>query len=108
MDPVGLHVCASLADAAVAAGPFAAVDLVQPAVHADQEHVQPIEQAGQLSAPGAVLDDVLDDQVVAGRRESRQAPVKAGEEPRAHRGLPRERPVGVAAGRQHPAGHELV
>ena len=53
--------CAALTDAPVSAGVLAPVKLVEAAVHADHEHIQIRQQNGQLVAPAAELDDVLDD-----------------------------------------------
>ena len=49
MDQVGLHVRAALADAAIAPAAFPAVDLLQVAVHPDEEDVQVGPQPGQAS-----------------------------------------------------------
>ncbi len=49
-------------------------------MHADEEHVEAGQQLGQLGPPGGELDDVFDDQVVAGRGQGGQAPVEAGEQ----------------------------
>lgn len=82
VDQVGFHVRPAFAGAAVFAVAFAAVDLGQVAVHAGEEDVQAFEQPGQVLAPGAELDDVLDDEVVSRCGQRGQAPVEAVEEPR--------------------------
>jgi len=108
VDQVGLHMRPALPDAAVPAVAFTAVYLCQFAVHADEEDIQAAEQAGQVLAPGAELDDVLDDQVIPGCGQRGQAPVKAIEEPRPHLLPPGERAVWIAPGRQHAAGQQVI
>ncbi len=87
---------------------LAAVDLRQVAVHADEEHIDVCEQPCQILAPGAELDDVLDDQVISRPGQRGQAPVKAGEEPRAHLLPPGERPIRIAPDGQHAARHQMI
>jgi hypothetical protein len=106
VDAVELDMRTTLADAAVAPFAFAPVELVEVAVHADQEHVEPLQQRGQLVAPGGELDDVLDDQIVAGGGEGGDAAMEAVEERRPQAGPPGERTVGLAAVGQHP--HHVV
>src|SRR5258708_24862066 len=84
------------------------VEPLQVAVPPDEEDVQARQQPGQILTPAAVLDDVLDDQVVARRGQGGQAPVKPGEEPGADLLLPCERAVLIAPAGQHPAGHQIV
>jgi hypothetical protein len=68
-----LDVAAALADATVTAGAFSAVQFVEVAVHTNEEDVQVRQEAGQFVTPGWELDDMLDDQVVAGVGEGGQA-----------------------------------
>jgi hypothetical protein len=77
-------------------------------VHADQEHVQAFENSGQVGAPTAELDDVLDDQVIARVCERRQTPMEPGEEPGTDLVPPVERPTVVAPRRDYAGGHQLV
>jgi hypothetical protein len=74
-------------------------------VHADEEDIQAVEQAGQVLAPGAELDDVLDYDVVSRCSQCGQAPVEAIEEPRPHLLPPCERATWIAPGGRHAAGH---
>ena len=69
MDLVEREVGLRFADTAVAAAAFATVEFLRVAVHADQEDIQAGEQTGQLGTPRAELDDVFDDQIVAGLGE---------------------------------------
>jgi len=78
VDQVGFHVRPALADAAVSPIPFPAVYLGRIAVHADEEDIQAVDQRGPVLAPGAELDDALDDQVVSRCRQRGQAPTSAG------------------------------
>ena len=107
MDAVDLDVCAALTDAPVAAGVLAPVKLIEAAVHTDDEHIQIRQEYGQLVAPAAELDDVLDDEVVARVGQRGQAAVEAGEQPRPYLAPPVERAV-VASRRQHARRHELI
>jgi uncharacterized protein (UPF0264 family) len=81
VDPVVDDVGATLAESAVAALALATVDFVDVAVYADQEDVKAVQQVSQLASPRRELDDVFDDQVIAGVSERRQASVEPGKEP---------------------------
>ena len=107
MDQFGTHMGPALADTAISPLALAAVDLGQIAVHADKEHVQALEQPCQILAPGAELDDVLNNQIVARSRQSGQAPVEAGEKPWAHLLPPAEWALRVTPS-QHATGHQMI
>lgn len=84
VDAVHLEMGASFADPSVAALPFAAVDLLDGAVHADQVYIQAVEQVREMSPPCRKLDDVVNYEVVASCSKRREAAVKACEEARTH------------------------
>ncbi len=69
---------------AVASLALPAGKLARRAVHADEEDIVWGEEVGDQSAPLLELDDVIDDEIVAGLSDRRETAVESLEESRSH------------------------
>lgn len=108
VDAVLLDMSPALTESPVTAGPFTSVQLGEVAVHRDEERVKVMQEFEEFRAPGSVLDDVLDDQIVPCRREGRNASVESLEEPRSHLLPPGEGSSLVSPYRKQLGAHQLV
>lgn len=86
---------------------FAFEKVAWAAVNADQEDIVWREKLDDQSRPIFVLDDVIDDEIVAGLGNRREATVKRLEEAGTHL-WPREWSVDFATGGQELGGDELI
>ena len=76
----GLKVAPRVAKRAVATGALSSFELFKWAMQADKVDVESVQEPDQVRHPAPGLDDVLDDQVIAGQRQPWQAAMKAVEE----------------------------
>lgn len=80
VDLVLLEVSASFTWSPITAKAFSTFELIAVAVHPDEEDVETGEEVIELEPPAAVLDDVVNEQVVPGGCHSGDAAVESVEE----------------------------
>jgi hypothetical protein len=96
VDSIDFDVFPTFAKPAVTARAFATIDLVERAMNCHQKDVEWLQELGERRSPGFGLDDVLDDQVVAGCSEHGEAAMETVEKSWSNVAPPKKWPVRVA------------
>ncbi len=98
--PVLLQVRPAFANGSIATEAFATLDFLHGAMHAHQENVVRLQQMSQIRSPLWELDNVFDDEIVAGCGERGDTPMEAIEKPWPNVAPPEKRALFVAPFRQ--------